>query len=130
MAGLHDLALLSGAINAPALGRNPDQLVAGATWIWSFANWADSNGDPIDFSTCTAECRITDLANGMVLAEPTFTGYNDGTAVLQVDETATALISPGPNGVRAQWGLLITDGVDTVAFWVPADSPLTIVASN
>lgn len=117
--------LAAGAIATTrgALGTYPTQVVAGSTWLFDSPVFLDDTGAPVDFSAagiaCT--CRVID-STGAVVATPVFTGAADGTFSLAVDESVTASIAAG----RYSWGCQIGDGVDTVTFWAPQQSPFLV----
>ncbi|WP_310962165.1 hypothetical protein [Nocardioides terrisoli] len=127
MSAFSDLLQGIAAQNPPqgCLGAFAEKAVVGASFLVPSSVFLDSDGAPIDFSTgITATCRIVD-ASGGVIASPTFTGFNDGTFTLSLDESVTAAITPG----RYAWGCLLSDGTDVVPFWVPSSSPFMFLAA-
>lgn len=126
MAGFSDLVLESD----PAYygGGHNTSRAAGRTWQWTFNNIRDNDGDPIDFTTITADCKIVAANRTTEILALDFDG-GLGTFTLTADGTDTAGLFTGADysqGLICWWYLTLDDGTDSIQFWMVDNSKFAI----
>lgn len=126
MPGFTDLVLESD----PAYygGGHNTSRAAGRTWRWTWINLTDSAGDPIDLTAATGDCKIVDADRTTDVLELDFTGALGGFTV-SADETDTTGLFTGSDYSRGRicyWYLTLTNGTDSIQFWMVDNSPFAI----